>query len=285
MNRYMDVFTKLSIHPLFWVLIAVGVITAHFREILILFSIVFIHELGHAFAAAHYRWRIKQIQLLPFGGVAELEEHGNKSLKEELVVIAAGPIQHVWMMGAAYALYEMGMLSSYLYTTFFWSNISLLVFNLLPIWPLDGGKIMFNVFSTKWPFLEAHRRMLLASSAFFFLIALGSLVLNTLNLTMWIMLCFLATSIYLEWKQRKYAFMRFLLDRYYGGKRAIEKINVITVNETMPLYTIFEQFRRGYKHSVVIKGRREQFTLDENELLYAYFTEKRITSSIGELIG
>ena len=90
MIKYRDVLTKISVHPLFWVIIVIGIFTARFKELLLLFCIVLIHELGHAFAAAHYNWRIKRIQLLPFGGVAELEEHGNKSLKEELVVVIAG---------------------------------------------------------------------------------------------------------------------------------------------------------------------------------------------------
>ena len=82
----------------------------------------------------------QKIQLLPFGGVAELEEHGNKSLKEELVVVIAGPIQHIWMMAIGYMLFEAGWLHAELYYFFMWNNIIILAFNLLPIWPLDGGK-------------------------------------------------------------------------------------------------------------------------------------------------
>ena len=103
---------------------------------------------------------------------------------------------------------------------------------------------------------------------------------------MWAVVIFLALSLYLEWKQRQYIFVRFLLERYYGKKRDIEKLTLINADANDPLYTVFMQFRRGYKHSVVIKGKeRQQYTLDENELLYAYFTEKRISSSIGELIS
>ena len=230
-------------HPLFWVIIVIGIFTARFKELLLLFCIVLIHELGHAFAAAHYNWRIKRIQLLPFGGVAELEEHGNKSLKEELVVVIAGPIQHVWMMLVGYMLFKAGWLNADLYYFFMWNNIIILAFNLLPIW-------------------------------------------NSNNIMMWVLLIFLAVSLYQEWKQRRYAFMRFLLERYYGNKRGIEKIAPIEVQTEDRLYTIFTKFRRGYKHSIIVRGKyKEHYTLDENELLYAYFTEKRTTSSVEELIG
>ncbi|AIK38923.1 stage IV sporulation protein FB [Bacillus pseudomycoides] len=273
-------------HPLFWGIIAIGIFTARFKELLLLFCIVLIHELGHAFAAAHYKWRIKQIQLLPFGGVAELEEHGNKPLKEELIVVIAGPIQHVWMIGLAYALARAGWFSEELYHFFVWNNLMILGFNLLPIWPLDGGKVLFNVLSHQFPYLQAHEKMMKISCVFFSVILGWQLFWNSNSIMMWVLLLFLAISLYQEWKQRRYAFMRFLLERYYGNKRDIEKIAPIEVRTEDRLYTIFTKFRRGYKHSIIVHGKyKEHYTLDENELLYAYFTEKRTTSSVEELIG
>ncbi|MFX3624558.1 MAG: M50 family metallopeptidase [Ectobacillus sp.] len=285
MSNYIHVFSKISVHPLFWLVMAIGVWTAHFKELLVLFFIVFIHEMGHALAAAHYGWRIKKIQLLPFGGVAELEEHGNKPLKEELAVVLAGPAQHIWLMLAAYVLYRGGWMPTDSFHFFMWNNITIFFFNLLPIWPLDGGRIMFNAFSRRLPFLQAHRYMIFVSGISFCLVAGTGLLWNTTNITMWTMFIFLGVSMYLEWKQREYTFIRFLLERYYGKRPSIGKLTSITANREDPLYDIFTQFRRGYKHSIVIQGKRERYTLDENELLHAYFAEKRVSSSIGELIG
>ncbi|PEM89067.1 stage IV sporulation protein FB [Bacillus wiedmannii] len=286
MIKYREVLTKISVHPLFWIIIVIGIFTARFKELLLLFCIVLIHELGHAFAAAHYNWRIKKIQLLPFGGVAELEEHGNKSLKEELVVVIAGPIQHIWMMVVGYIVFEAGWLGADLYYFFIWNNIIILAFNLLPIWPLDGGKVLFNVLSYRFPYLQAHEKMMKLSCVFFSVILVWQLLWNGNNIMMWVLLIFLAVSLYQEWKQRQYAFMRFLLERYYGNKRGIEKIAPIEVQSEDHLYKIFTKFRRGYKHSIIVHGKyKEHYTLDENELLYAYFTEKRTTSSVEELIG
>ncbi|MEI2318324.1 stage IV sporulation intramembrane metalloprotease SpoIVFB [Bacillus paramobilis] len=286
MIKYREVLTKISVHPLFWVIIVIGIFTARFKELLLLFCIVLIHELGHAFAAAYYNWRIKKIQLLPFGGVAELEEHGNKSLKEELVVVIAGPIQHIWMMAVGYIVFEAGWLGADLYYFFIWNNIIILAFNLLPIWPLDGGKVLFNVLSYRFPYLQAHEKMMKLSCVFFSVILVWQLLWNSNNIMMWVLLIFLAVSLYQEWKQRQYSFMRFLLERYYGNKRGIEKIAPIEVQSEDHLYKIFTKFRRGYKHSIIVHGKyKEHYTLDENELLYAYFTEKRTTSSVEELIG
>ena len=54
----------------------------------------------------------------------------------------------------------------------------------------------------------------------------------------------------------------FLLERYYGNKRGIEKIAPIEVKTEERLYTIFTKFRRGYKHSIIVHGKyKEHYTL------------------------
>ena len=110
--------------------------------------------MGHAACAQYFKWRIKSIQLLPFGGAVETEEYGNKSLKEDLAVVLAGPMQHIWLIGAAYLLYFFSVVSSDLYQSFFYMNLMLLFFNLLPIWPLDGGRLLFIGVSLYVPFLR-----------------------------------------------------------------------------------------------------------------------------------
>lgn len=102
MSEYAKLLFKIRVHPTLWFVIGIAILTAHFVEMMMLLLIVFIHEMGHAVCAQHFKWRIKSIQLLPFGGAVETEEYGNKSLKEDLAVVLAGPLQHVWLIGAAF---------------------------------------------------------------------------------------------------------------------------------------------------------------------------------------
>src|SRR5690625_4698610 len=88
---------KIKINPLFWLVVGIGVITGYFREIFMIFIIVFIHEMGHAVAASYFQWNIKKIELLPFGGVLEVDDE-NPPFREELIVILAGPLQHIWLI-------------------------------------------------------------------------------------------------------------------------------------------------------------------------------------------
>lgn len=67
---------ELSLHPLFVIIMLFSVVTGQFLELLTLFTIVFIHEMGHVVAALLAGVTVKSVQLLPFGGVAVIEDHG-----------------------------------------------------------------------------------------------------------------------------------------------------------------------------------------------------------------
>ena len=78
--------TKIKINPFFWPIILGSIITGQFIEIITLFTIVIIHELGHVFAAKSFEWRILEIHLLPFGGMASVDPKKATSLWEEFIV-------------------------------------------------------------------------------------------------------------------------------------------------------------------------------------------------------
>ena len=74
-----------------------SIVTGYFVELITLFAIVFVHELGHVAAARGFGWNVLEVKLLPFGGVAEVEEAGSLPSKEEAIVAIAGPLQNLWM--------------------------------------------------------------------------------------------------------------------------------------------------------------------------------------------
>ncbi|WP_026563438.1 M50 family metallopeptidase [Bacillus sp. UNC41MFS5] len=284
MNRAINLLRLITIHPLLWIVIALAVATAHFLEVCLLLGIIFIHELGHAAAASFFSWRIKKITLLPFGGVAEMDEHGNRPLKEEMIVVLAGPLQHVWMVALAYGLISMDLISVDLFHLFFSYNLMILVFNLFPVWPLDGGKLVFLLLSLKSSFPNAHRLTLILSLVSLSIFSLVIVVAAPTHINVWVIIAFLYFSLYHEWKQRRFIFMRFLLERHYGKKSSLQTLKPIEANEEDLLIHVLEKFQRGCKHPIIVEADgKEKGMLDENELLHAYFTEKRLTDKISDL--
>ncbi len=285
MTNFLSLFQKIYIHPLLWVVVAIAVVTAHFIELSLLLLIIFIHELGHAAAASFFSWRVKKISILPFGGVAEMDEHGNRPLKEEAIVTLAGPVQHLWLMAAAFVLHEFGLIQEFIFTNFIQFNLMILLFNLLPIWPLDGGKFIFLWLSLKDSFPKAFKQTLIISIFVVALFAILMLMIEPINLNVWIVISFILFTLRYEWRQSRYVFIRFLMERYYGKKNEFRKLKPIVVEPDELVIHVLERFQRGYKHPIIIeKNGKETGSLDENELLHAYFAEKQITAKIGDLL-
>jgi stage IV sporulation protein FB len=277
--------SKVYIHPLFWLVIGISIVTGYFIDLIMVFFIIAVHEMGHLFTALFFSWRIRKVTLLPFGGVAEMDEHGNRPLKEELLVVIAGPFQHIWMMGIVSLLNSFHLLPRVFYENFLMYNWMILCFNLLPIWPLDGGKLLMLVLSRVKTFMRALHWTVVSS--FFFLVCLHVMVLiwAPFQLHLWIVLIFLYFSLWQEWKQRHYVLMRFLLERYYGNRRGFHHLKPITVSSDTALSAVLMQFQRGVKHPIIImENGQEKGTLDENEVLHAYFSEKQTTVKIGDLL-
>ena len=118
-------------------------------EYLALFGIVLVHEFGHALACRQVGGRADRIMLWPLGGAAFVRPPSRPGAY--LWSIAAGPLVNVILFPLlTLALYATG--SAHLRLTnpdaatfvssLWWINLSLLVFNLLPIYPLDGGQIV-----------------------------------------------------------------------------------------------------------------------------------------------
>jgi Zn-dependent protease/CBS domain-containing protein len=129
---------------------------------LLIFLCVLLHEFGHAFAAKAYGIRTVDITLLPIGGVARMERMPEKPV-QELVVAIAGPLVNVVIgsaLGIALAvkgnldLHELwhptNALSLLLYV-----NAMMVFFNLIPAFPLDGGRVLRALLAMKFSYARA----------------------------------------------------------------------------------------------------------------------------------
>lgn len=139
----------IKVHPLSGVLVAVALLAGQGTTIVVLFALALWHELGHYVAARACGWRIRAVRVMPFGGVLEVDESATRPLAEEALVAIAGPLQHVWLIGALWLAEAQGWLAPALVGPLVRANVGLLLFNLLPVSPLDGGKLLAALASTR----------------------------------------------------------------------------------------------------------------------------------------
>lgn len=115
-----------------------------------LFICIILHELGHALVAKHYKLPVAQITLFIFGGIAELKKEPKSPLVEFLVAIA-GPIVSIVLAMFFYMIAQLGDQNKWplLITgvTYYLALINTLIvlFNLVPAFPLDGGRILRSI--------------------------------------------------------------------------------------------------------------------------------------------
>lgn len=116
----------------------------------LVFLCVLLHEFGHAMAARRYGINTPDITLLPIGGLARLDRMPEKPM-EELVVAIAGPLVNVAIALLLLPFVSLTMAMSPevlehfgagLISPLFFANIILVVFNLIPAFPMDGGRIL-----------------------------------------------------------------------------------------------------------------------------------------------
>jgi Zn-dependent protease/CBS domain-containing protein len=115
------------------------------------FAVIVLHELSHALTARSFGIRTRSITLLPIGGVASLERMPDKPT-QELLVAVAGPLVNVAIAaliflglsaaGVPPTADELAAPGAFFAAKLFYINLSLAAFNLLPAFPLDGGRVL-----------------------------------------------------------------------------------------------------------------------------------------------
>jgi Zn-dependent protease len=171
--------------------------------ILILFACVTLHEFGHAFAARAFDIKTRDITLYAIGGVARLDRIPDKPW-QELIVAIAGPLVNVVI---AVALFFVTHVSAgfqqddlledpriALLDKVAWANVFLILFNLIPAFPMDGGRVLRALLAMVTPYARATQIAAWIGQGLAVLFAIFGFIYNPI-------LVFIAVSIFIGAQQ------------------------------------------------------------------------------------
>jgi len=171
--------------------------------VLVAFLSLLLHEFGHALAARHYGIRTRRITLFIFGGMAEIVREP-ETPKQEFIIAGAGPLVSlvlaVFFWGAGYVSMQAGLPKSLdlIVDMLFYINMVFAVFNMLPGFPMDGGRMLrAGIWAASGNMLSATRWASRMGQGFGVLIALIGVV--EILLGNFSGLLMVLTGIYLRW--------------------------------------------------------------------------------------
>ena len=139
---------KYKIHPLFILYLIFLLIIGQFEGVLVYCLVVSMHEMAHSFVAKKLGYKLDKMLLMPYGVC--LNYKTNCFLpKDEILIAISGPLLNVVLATATIALWWIFPVTQLYTKVFCYANISLFVFNLLPCFPLDGGRVLAAIITKK----------------------------------------------------------------------------------------------------------------------------------------
>jgi stage IV sporulation protein FB len=284
--------TTYRFHPLFSLMMIGSMVTGFFLEAITLFGIVLIHELGHVVAAKGFGWRVTKVELMPFGGVAVVEELGTVPAHEELIVALSGPLQHIWMIGFALLCKLAAGENQVWWDYFIEANLWIACFNLLPVLPLDGGKVMQCMLSYWIPY---HRAIVygvwisIVISILVIGVSIFQLLEGHLPLNLLVIGIFLFLSNWVAFRQLPYHFYRFLMSRDGRVSRFIVSgalAQPIVVTKHRGIVDVLKLLMRERYHLIYVvndKGRI-QAVLPEQQVVAGYLKGMKPGSVVSDFL-
>lgn len=192
---------------LIYVLLGLG------KEILLISASVLVHEIAHIMTAFNFGIKVSEVELLPFGGQAKIDDFMGLEPEKEIYMSLAGPLISLSLAGAAFWLLTV---IGQQWELFARINLFLGCFNLLPALPLDGGRVLRAAWSKKMGYRRATARAANAGKICAVAIAVIGIYLTYTRL---VGANLIIIGIILYWaanREKKllaYTFMRFLVNK------------------------------------------------------------------------
>ena len=199
---------KLNFYTYLFIIICF--LSGYIKEIITIMIIISFHEFGHVFISRFYNYEILEVKLYPCGGITKTDKKINCPINNDLVIYMSGIVFQVLLLALLYILFLLNIVSGSYYHMFKYYNQTILLFNLLIIYPLDGFFIIKLLLEKYLSYYYTNTIMIVISFIFLFSFSIYSIFQHN----NYFMLLFLLYQNILYIKSIKKLYNRFLLERF-----------------------------------------------------------------------
>lgn len=198
----MTIMSKIKIDSSFYMFGFLYFYSGYFYEFLIYFLILIIHDTGHILVSKLLKIRVHLIKIYPFGGIIEFNKKILIGNKEELLIACSGVLfQIIFEIINIFFLKNehISLINKYIIMT-----------NILPISPLDGGKIFFVLLKYFTNFANALYLKNIFNFVFIFILFIKQLIFQNIN---YFLIFFLLIMSFKEYKSKKKLFIKYNIEK------------------------------------------------------------------------
>lgn len=243
---------SLRLHPTFLLVLVLYGVLGLAAQALLVFALVLGHELAHLLTAKAYGFRVIGLELFPFGGAAYCDDLFEGRKWEESVMALAGPAFNLTLLFGAQVLRWQGLWTGELAADFVRFNFWLAAFNLVPVLPLDGGRVGRALLAESFGFVRTTKFLAWAGKWLGVVLVLYGIILGGLGnyqegpLSFIILGCFFWLAGSKEISSAHIIFLRQLTRKKEELlKRGMLRSIWLTVHPDTPLVRIVEKFTSG----------------------------------------
>ncbi len=269
-----------KLHPLFLVTGLVFIILGQVLAFFVYFIVVVLHEFAHGFVAEKLGYNLNKIYLLPFGAMLDINQNFI-SREDEIKVAIAGPAFNFILTFLCLGLWWI-FPETYAYTSFFvFCNIITGLVNLLPCYPLDGGRILVASLSQKL----SRTKALKISYIFNYIFSIIFIILFFINLKFEVNISYALMAIFIFFGTINNKFSGNYSMINLNKNKSVYDVKSLFVKGNTPLYKIFKHFNSKKFNIIYVQLNNGQIKMITENLVQKYLEKYSFNTKIEEILN
>ncbi len=272
---------KIKISKTFFVLFIFFIVFYDYKQLFAFLLALFLHEISHLILALKYKLKIESFNITPFGVYCIINDIEFLSIHKKIKITIIGIVTNIVFFLCFYLLSSDNLILKY----FTYYNLFLAIFNLLPIYPLDGSKLFIYIHSYFFGYMNSAKIIIwLGKNITKALILFGFIltILYTTNIYIYLF------GIYLYRKQTSDIYTKLYYDFYkslqkkYKLKKTL-KVKTLYINKESTLTDLFKYYSYDNFLTFVFNDENMIFDFTEYEI-FLYMENSPLSTKIGTLI-